>query len=217
MDQNKSDNSGSKKGVLIGCGTLILILLLCGIFGSLLDDDTDTGTTNSSPTNSVPTEPMSEAEKEEEEERRRRASYTWSTTYFVNEWGERTSGGAKSLSVSADSRMGFPYGDVEAQLFVQCQPQYSWIRFTVSPNLTGGNTESGYDVYNLRVRIDGNSSVWRATQEWGDNDINLPSSARATFARAQTFRIVLPWYGEGSVVFSWDLTGASATISEACN
>ncbi len=160
---------------------------------------------------------LREQRAREQEARVRRASFTWSTTWFTNQWGERSSNGAMSRSVTADSPMGWPYSNVKAQLFVQCSRSASWIRFTESPNLTAGDAQAGgYDVIRLRVRIDGNDTVWRTTQEWGDDDIRLPSIARSTFARAQTFRINLPWYGQGNVVFTWDLTGASEMISEAC-
>lgn len=157
------------------------------------------------------------AQKQEEEqqaEQARKALYTWDWINFVNEWGEVSGRGAVSKSVSPDKIMGFPYHDVTARIMVSCKS--AWIRFSDSPNLTGGDTESGYDVYYLKVRIDGQDSRWRAIQGWSSKDLDLPSSARNTFARAQTFRIVLPWYDEGSVIFSWDLTGASDMISQTC-
>ena len=150
------------------------------------------------------------------EEQRRRASFTWSTTYFVNEWGERSGNGAKSRQHGPVTQMSWPYNDVEAQILVQCSGPMTWIRFTTSPNLTNDETMSGYNVSNLPVRLDGQSTRWRTTQSWGDNDINLPKSAIDAFKRSKTFEIVLPWYGEGNVRFKWDLTGSSEMISEAC-
>jgi len=146
---------------------------------------------------------------------KRRASFTWSTTSFVNEWGERTSSGAQSEQVRPVEPMGFPYSDVEAEILVRCGGG-TWIRFTDSPNLTGGITESGHDIYHLSIRLDRQQTRWRVTQYWGDKDLNLPNSARRALMNAKTFEIVLPWYGEGYVRFKWDLTGSSDIISEAC-
>ena len=152
----------------------------------------------------------------EQEARERRASYTWSTTYFVNEWGDRSSNGAESSQLGPETPMGWPYNDIKGQIFVQCRGPMTWIRFTDSPNLTGDETKDGYSVSYLSVRLDGQTTRWRVTQNWGDNDLNLPRSAINAFRRSKTFEIILPWYGEGNVRFKWDLTGSSEMISEAC-
>lgn len=140
---------------------------------------------------------------------------SWSTLTFVDEWGDRTDDvGARSRAVGPVTPMGFPYGDVTAYLMVSCQS--AWIRFSESPNLSGGDIQSGYDVYRLPVRIDGRDDRWRATQEWQGNDLNLPSSARSVWAAASSFEILLPWYGESRVRFRWDLTGSSDAIGKTC-
>ena len=158
-----------------------------------------------------------EKRRAEEEERKRRASFTWHATYFVDEWGERSSDGATSEPAAPETPMEWPYSDVVAQVMVQCKGPETWIRFTTSPNLTGGDTKMGHNVYNLPVRLDGQTSRWRTTQRWGSEDINLPRSAVNTFKQSKTFEIVLPWFGSGNVRFKWDLKGSSDIISEACN
>ena len=157
-----------------------------------------------------------ERREREREARERRASFTWSTTYFVNEWGDRSGNGAKSRQLGPETPMGWPYDDVEGQVIVQCRGPMAWIRFTDSPNLTGDETRDGYSVSHLPVRLDGQATRWRVTQNWGGNDLNLPRSAINAFRRSKTFEIILPWYGEGNVRFKWDLTGSSEMISEAC-
>ena len=139
---------------------------------------------------------------------------SWSTTRFVDDWGEYSGTGARSQEKPPASPMGFPYHDVMATLFVSCRS--AWIRFTDSPNLTSDDIENGYDVYRLRVRLDGRDDRWRATQRWGSTDLNLPSSARSAWAAAKRFEVLLPWYGEGSVRFAWDLTGSADAIAKTC-
>lgn len=222
----------------IGCGTLIALMIICGIIATLLpetedpspvsidSDDLLLSTTDWRNASGLvdrqdsikyaqeQRQARQEEAKARQEEAKRRASFAWSSINLVDEWGDIEGKGAVSKTVSPDRSMGFPYNDVTARLMVSCRS--AWIRFSSAPNLTGGDTESGYDRYYIKVQIDGNETRWRATQSWGDDDINLPSSARNTFARGQRFRVVLPWYGEGSVVFSWDLTGASDMISQTC-
>lgn len=154
--------------------------------------------------------------RKEREMKARIASFTWSTTEFVNEWGETSTGGAQSKMHGPVIPMSFPYGDVEAVVFVQCRPRATWIRFTSSPNLTNDDTKDGYNEIYLRVRLDGNQTRWRATQKWGGHDLNLPRSAINAFKSAKTFEVIIPWYGQGNVRFEWDLTGSSEMITRAC-
>ena len=139
---------------------------------------------------------------------------TWSNFNFVNEWGEQDGRGARSEQRPPVNRMSFPYHDVEAALYVSCSS--AWIRFTDSPNLTNDDIADGYSISQLRVRLDGRDDRWRATQKWGANDLNLPESARNAWTTAKTFEVLVPWYGEGSVRFSWDLTGSADAIAKTC-
>ena len=148
------------------------------------------------------------------EERRRKAASKWQRTYFTNEWGERSGEGTKSEEVRPVERMEFPYHGVKATLFASCQN--AWIRFSDSPNLTGGDIRDGYEEYRLRVRIDGRDLTWRATQDWGSKDLDLPSSVRNAWANGTTFEVVTPWFEQGAVRFSWSLVGYSDAYAEAC-
>lgn len=203
-----SSNSEKKTNVSAWV-VIVLVLVVCGICGSLLslfesDDQPARRTTTTvtprpqSTPNATPRPPRS----------------SWSTISFVDDWGERSGTGASSQQEGPAERMGFPYQDVRAKLMVSCRS--AWIRFTSAPNLTGGDIRSGHDAYSLQIRLDGKTSRWQATQEWGATDISLPVSARRAWASANRFEVLLPWYGEGNVLFSWDLDGFSTAIAETC-
>ena len=141
----------------------------------------------------------------------------WQMINFVNEFGERTGQGAVSLQVGPVRPMSFPYGDTTARIFVNCDR--AWVRFSEAPNLTGGTTRDGYDVHTITVRVDGNDARWRIEQSWGDNDLRFLDSGRAVAALTggETFALAIPWYGEGSVAFSWSLVGSSDAIKRSCD
>ena len=136
---------------------------------------------------------------------------------FVNEFGEQTDQGAVSREARPVRPMSFPYGDTLARIFVNCDR--AWVRFTDSPNLTGGDTRDGYDVYSVAVRVDGNDARWRVEQSWGDDDLRFldPGRAIAALSGGETFALAIPWYGEGSVAFSWSLAGSSDAIKRSCD
>lgn len=145
-------------------------------------------------------------------------SAQWSGINFVDEFGEVTDRGARSATVRAAREMSFPYQDVRATLFVNCNR--AWMRFTDTPNLTGGDIRDGYTHHTVRVRVDRRDAVnWRVSQSWGDNDVRFVNGQQSVSALAagSTIDIALPWYGERSAVFSWSLTGSSAAIRGSCD
>ena len=142
----------------------------------------------------------------------------WSGINFVDEFGEVTDRGARSATVEAVRTMSFPYQNTRATLFVNCNR--AWMRFTDTPNLTGGDISDGYTRHMVRVRVDGrNATNWRVSQSWGDSDVRFINGQQAVSALAagSTIDIALPWYGERSAVFSWSLSGSSAAIRESCD
>ncbi len=141
----------------------------------------------------------------------------WSMIHFVNEFGERTDQGAMSREVSPRRPMAFPYGDVTARIIVDCDR--AWVRFNDSPNLTGGDIGDGYEQHAVVVRVDGEESRWPVRQTWGHDDINFvgASQAIAAFSGGANFDLAVPWYGEGSVAFSWSLAGAADAIQQSCD
>ena len=139
---------------------------------------------------------------------------TWETICFIDEWGETSGTGPKSRRAFPSPRSGFPYGDVDATLYVRCTS--AWIRFNDAPNLVSDDIGDGHENYRLPVRLDGRDVVWRAAQQFGSDDVNLPSSARSAWASANLFEALVPYYGERLARLSWSLTGSSDAISQTC-
>ena len=142
----------------------------------------------------------------------------WSMINFVNEFGERTDRGAVSATVGSIRPMSFPYADATGRIFVDCDS--AWMRFSDSPNLTGGDTQSGYSIHSVTVRVDGNNAGrWRVRQPWGDKDLYFLDDSRviAALSSGSKLDVALPWYGERSAVFSWSLNRSSEMIRESCD
>ena len=142
----------------------------------------------------------------------------WSNLNFVDEFGEPTGRGAVSETVRSIRPMSFPYTGTDARIFVDCDR--TWIRFSEAPNLIGGNIADGYTQYSVSVRVDGEDvGRWRVSQSWGDKDLRFTNGSEASTAisSGSTFAVALPWHGEGSVAFSWPLTGSSEAIAASCD
>ena len=86
------------------------------------------------------------------------AEAQWTGINFVDEFGEGMDRGAVSATVGPSSPMEFPYSDITARIFVNCD--HAWMRFSDSPNLTGGDISDGSHSYALPVRIDGERRNW---------------------------------------------------------
>ena len=142
----------------------------------------------------------------------------WRNLNFVDEFGEPTGRGAVSETVRSIRPMSFPYTGTDARIFVDCDS--TWIRFSEAPNLTGGNIADGYTQYSVSVRVDGEDvGRWRVSQSWGDKDLRFTNGSEASTAisSGSTFAVALRWHGEGSVAFSWPLTGSSEAIAASCD
>ena len=186
-------------------GIWILSLMLAGACSSVSQDD--------------PSEPESEeAAAEPALPAPEPVRSAWDTTNFVDEFGDTTGVGATSDIVGPSRAMTFPYSDITSRLLVNCNR--AWMRFSETPNLTGGDIADGYTTYDVSVRVDGGSTAsWRVTQSWGDNDLIFENSSQAISALSggETLAVALHWYGQNSAVFSWQLTGSSAAIQASCD
>lgn len=117
--------------------------------------------------------------------------------------------------VRSTRRMTFPYGDVTGNIYAICEPgeaPYIGFGFTTSPNLTGGDVQSGSNTYSIRVAVDGHERRVRIRQGWGERAIFPPRDFVSTVAAANNIRIELPWHGQGSVVYSFNLSGSALGI-----
>ena len=194
-------------------GIWILSLVLAGACASLSSDDpseSEEAAAESAPPVSLETSPDPPVPEP--------VRTAWDTINFVDEFGDVTDVGAASDTVGPSRAVTFPYSDITSRLFVDCNR--AWMRFSDAPNLTGGDISDGYTTYNVSVRVDGGSTArWRVIQSWGDNDLRFKNSSKAISALSggETFAVALPWYGQDSAVFSWQLTGSSAAIQASCD
>ena len=148
---------------------------------------------------------------------------SWSSISFrADEMTGEQSFGAHSRSVGSTQRMEWPYNDVRAQVFFQCdsgtENEHAWIRFTTSPNLVGDETRSGYNLINTRIRWDEKAPESATlTQDWGSEDLNFHFDQWAVngILAHEEMLLELNWYGSGRVHFWFDLVGSSAAIEEA--
>lgn len=141
----------------------------------------------------------------------------WSTINFVDEFGDVTDTGAVSPKAKPIRPMSFPYHDVTARIFVDCQR--TWIRFTEVPNLIGGDTKDGFTTYKVPIRIDGNRKELSVSQTWGDKDLGFRfnTSLATSLSSGSTIAVSLPWYGQGNVAFRWNLNGSAKAIESSCD
>lgn len=144
------------------------------------------------------------------------ATPSWETLTFTDEWGEPAGKGAGSRWVMPARELSFPYGRARARLMVQdCDTTY--IRFTESPNLVGGDISDGYTTYPVRARW-GGGDVFRASarQKWGGKDLVLTSAITVgMIADNESLSVATDWYGESSTVWRFALDGSRRALMEA--
>lgn len=161
----------------------------------------------------APKEPLKKKRRDAELRRIR-----WDTINLIDEFGEKTGVGAVSKPVRSSRGMSFPYSDVEARIMVNCND--AWIRFSKAPNVPGAGIKDGYNSIGLSSRVDGkNVGRMYAHQQWGSEDLDFVDNSRvvAALSSGGTFAIAFPWYGQGTVAFSWALNGSSAAIKASCD
>lgn len=131
--------------------------------------------------------------------------------------------GAQSARAAPIEEMAFPYADTESVALIFCgNGAISGVSFafTNAPNLAGGSLLDGLRSFMLRVRFDDDPLMrWQFVQEWGSRQIFSGHRLHVLAARmqaARTMLLELPWHGQGSVVFRYDLTGSRAAVEEAC-
>ena len=136
---------------------------------------------------------------------------SWTTINLIDKWGENDGYGAVSAPAKPSEPMSFPYGAVSGWIMVKCD--IVWLRFDESPILTGGTLEDGYRDHVLAARIDGNDVDLEIRQWWGSKDLYVTTSNfRTRLSQGKRLDVLLPWYGQGYVRFTWSLRGSSATI-----
>lgn len=113
--------------------------------------------------------------------------------------------------------MGFPYEDTEARLIIRCDSSDWWpyISFN-SLNLSGGDTEDGYTVHDVRVKTPEGLENVSALVAWGATAVQFSKRSKE---RVLGLIIAYPevWFefnhhGEGSRVYKFKTAGAIGAI-----
>ncbi len=146
-------------------------------------------------------------------------SAQWTTSTSVDEMTGHTSAYAHSPKAKPTERMGFPYSDIQAWLGFGTDgvDEWAYVGFSTAPNLTGTNTQDGYDSFGTRVKWDDNLETVGFTQIWGSSFIHFQDydGAIAKMISGNTVLVELKWYGEGKVYFRFPLSGSTAAIAKA--
>ena len=127
---------------------------------------------------------------------------------------------ANSKTTSIESCNDWTYGDTRSHIGVGFDRKKSWtyLYFSSSPNLTNDDTESGYNRVVVNIRFDGKvTKRFTMTQDWGSKFLHFrnDNSIKAAMRQYSTMLVELEWYGCGRAYFEYDLTGATAKMSEA--
>jgi hypothetical protein len=90
-------------------------------------------------------------------------------------------------------------------------------------NLSGGDIESGYTKYSVRIKLDDNLKNIGLAQTWGSNWfelVDLPLWQNSIFTSREIINtlketssilIELPVYSEGSVIYTFDTVGFNSS------
>lgn len=196
----------------IGCGGLILILIIIGIFGSII------GGNNSSKTNTTSTQTNTTKIKTKKPVNtvKPKAVSSWRTHVSKDEMTGKKSSYANSISVSSTQEMDFPYHDVKAWIGVGCNGSNEWVYvgFTKSPNLNNDETEDGYNLIKTRIKWDDRVDTATLTQDWGDKFLSFSydKPAISNILKSNSVMLELNWHGSGRTFFKFPLNGSSAAI-----
>ena len=142
----------------------------------------------------------------------------WRPLDLVDAFSDSVRTVAASAAVRSLRPMRSPYGDTTARITVDCTGVVG-ILFSRAPNLTGGEIQSGFNVYSVPVRVDGEDvGRWDVLQAWGSVLVAFVDRGKAIVAIAagNTFTVSLPWYGSPTA-FSWSLEGSSELIRASCD
>ena len=146
-------------------------------------------------------------------------SAQWTTSTSVDEMTGVRSAHAQSPSVTPIERMDFPYYYVRAWLGFGTDgvDEWAYVGFSTEPNLTGTNTQDGYDTFVARIKWDDKLETVRFTQNWGSSFIHFryDNNAISNMITENTVLLELNWYGEGKVYFRFPLSGSSTAIAKA--
>ncbi len=192
----------------IGCGGLILIVFIIGVFGSIFSGN-KTNTTSS--TSIVKTKKPAQTVKPINVS-------TWSTSTAKDEMTGKKSAYASSIRVTSTKAMVFPYQDVNAWLGVGCDSGNEWvyIGFSKPPNLLDDETKDGYNLLKTRIKWDDRVDTATLTQNWGEKFLHFSydKPAISNILKSNSVMLELNWHGQGRTFFKFPLKGSSAAIKK---
>lgn len=147
-----------------------------------------------------------------------RKRLAWDTSVSVDEMTGEKSKYANSIIISPTKTLKFPYHDLQSWLGIGSDDKSSWayIGFSDDPNLTGGETESGYNKYKLLVKVDDKPATsFYVTKEWGSNFIHIREDSKfiALLKAGNNIKIEFPIYGNGDVIYNYPLVESAKAIT----
>ena len=143
----------------------------------------------------------------------------WTTHVTKNPMDDQIQAFATSSTVGAVSGAGASIPNLKANLGVGCDAASRWAYLNFSRTISVIDTEKdryGFDLITGRVRWDDAEPVdFKAQRKLGGDSMQFPNAFIYRMKLHQEARIEIDWYGEGRVVFRFDLIGADAAIEEA--
>ena len=165
------------------------------------------------------------------------ASERWKFSTSEDEMTGEKSHFAISPNATPTKPLAFPYKGVESWIGVGCKGRDYWIYFGFSsePNLTGTETEDGYNTLETRLKVDEKLNYVRLSKTWGSNFLYVknprwtvgsqPGSRTGnklirrgelinSLRKANKVLLELGWYGNGDVYFPYSMAGSAAALAQ---
>lgn len=154
----------------------------------------------------------------------------WQFFASIDEMTGKVSYYATSPSIKPRKVMDFPYSNVESWIGVGCETGQKWMYFgfTISPNLLGDNTESGYNWLETRIKIDEKQTNVYLSQSWGAKTLHVGDGGGSRMnkeliskaelisylPKANKILLELNWHGNGNVYFAYPMTGSANALAK---
>lgn len=142
----------------------------------------------------------------------------WDVHSFKAEMDGHKIWNARSEESKAYGDLTWPVDDTTAHVTIGKDKGkiFAVFSFSTSPNLVGGNTQDGYNVYRLPISFDGKTDSVTVTQVWGSPDLyaRYPKWLIKKIEPAKVMKIRMPWYRQSSMYFEFDVADLKKAISK---
>ena len=110
--------------------------------------------------------------------------------------------------VKPTKELDWPYKNKKAYMYYDCNSNRFVIN-TKASNLTGGTYSSDSQIYDVRMKIDGNKATYGLiTQRYGSDFLTIDiNTSRKMVKGTDEFLIQLPHYSDGNRVWKFDISG----------